>query len=129
MLRVLVVDDWTDSITTFHVLLRDWGHEALVAADGPTALKIAGSFRPDVVILDIAMPVMDGYEVAKRLRQGAPCKPLIIAHSGLCREDDVRRSLEAGCHYHFTKPVDPIEIKQLLDAYERWLQRSKLSAG
>ena len=126
MLRVLVVDDWQDSITSFHWLLQEWGHETRVAADGPTALKMAETFQPDVVILDLAMPGMDGYEVAKCLRQRDPQKPLLIAHSGYCSDADVRRSLEAGCSYHFPKPVDPIEVKQLLEAYEQWLQR-KLS--
>ncbi len=119
MLRVLVVDDWPDSITTLHWLLRDWGHEARVAADGATALKMADSFRLDVVILDIAMPGMNGYEVAKRLRQLDPHKPLIIAHSGYCTDADVRRSLEAGCNYHLAKPVSPEDLRRLLEAYEQ----------
>jgi CheY-like chemotaxis protein len=123
MLRVLVVDDWQDSITSLHWLLQNWGHEAHVAADGPTALEMADSLQPDVVILDIAMPGMDGYEVAKRLQQRDAHKPFIIIHSGYCSEADVRRSLEAGCSYHFPKPVDPDDIRRLLEAYEKWLQR------
>jgi CheY-like chemotaxis protein len=67
MLRVLVVDDCPDTVTSLQLLLRSWGHEARVATDGLTALDLADAFRPDVVVLDIALPGMDGYEVAKRL--------------------------------------------------------------
>lgn len=123
MLRVLVVDDSRDSITTLHWLLQNWGHEAHVAADGRTALEMADSLQPDVVILDLAMPEMDGYEVAKRLRQLDAQKPIIVVHSGYCTEADVRRSLEAGCNRHLPKPVDPDDIRRLLRAYEQWLQR------
>ena len=122
MLRVLAVDDWPDSLTTLRLLLQVWGHEACVADDGPTALRMADSFQPDVVILDIAMPGMDGYAVAKRLRQFDRGKPLIIAYSGFCTAEDVRRSLEVGCNYHFSKPVEPDTIRRLLGAYEQWLQ-------
>lgn len=121
MLRVLIVDDWQDSTTTLHWLLLDWGHEASVAADGATALKMVESFRPDVVILDIALPVMSGYEVAKRVRQLDPHKPLIIAHSGYCTDADVRRSLEVGCNHHLAKPASPEDLQRLLNAYEQWL--------
>lgn len=127
MLRVLAVDDVPDSITTLRLLLQAWGHEACAAADGHMALKTADNLHPDVVILDLAMPRMDGYEVAKRLRQLDAHKPLIIAHSGFCTEADVRRSLEAGCNYHLRKPVEPDVIRRLLEAYGRWLQQPKLS--
>lgn len=123
MLRVLVIDDWQDSITSLHWLLQNWGHEAHVAADGPTALVMADILQPDVVILDLAMPGMDGYEVAKRLRQLDAHKPIIIVHSGYCTDEDVRRSLEAGCNYHLPKPVDPNEIRWLLESCEQHLQR------
>ena len=127
MLRTLVVDDWPDPIATLHLLLHSWGYEACVASDGPTALKLANRFQPDVVILDIALPGMDGYEVAKRWRRQHSQKPLIIAHSGYCTDADVRLSLEAGCHYHFAKPVDPDVIKRLLEAYAQWLLKQSPS--
>lgn len=123
MLRVLVVDDSRDSISTLHWLLQNWGHEAYVAADGPTALRMANSLQPDVVILDLAMPGMDGYEVAKHLRQLDAHKPIIIVHSGYCTDADVRRSLEAGCKYHLPKPVDPDDMRRLLEDSERGLKR------
>ena len=123
MLRVLVVDDLADSTSSLRWLLQAWGHDARIAEDGAAALKMADRFQPDVVILDLAMPGMDGYEVAKRLRQIDLEKPIIIAHSGYCTEDDVQRSLDAGCNYHIPKPVEPDEIKQLLETYEQVLLR------
>jgi|SRR5579884_1474584 len=123
MLRVLVVDDCPDTVTSLHLLLRSWGHEARVATDGLTALKIAVSLPLDVVLLDLAMPEIDGYRVAKCLRQLDSRKPIIIAHSGYCKEADVRRALEVGCNYHLPKPAEPDELKRLLDSCEHWLQR------
>jgi CheY-like chemotaxis protein len=121
MLRVLVVDDCRDSATTLQWLVRNWGHEACVAADGPTALALADGFQPDVVVLDIALPAMDGYEVAKRLRKPNSEKPILIAHSGYCTEADVRRSLKAGFVAHLVKPVDPDDIQKILVICEKWL--------
>jgi two-component system CheB/CheR fusion protein len=123
MLRVLVVDDCLDTATNLHWLLQAWGHEARFAANGVTALKTAENFQPDVVLLDIDLPGMDGCEVAKRLRQLDPQKPILIAFSGYCTEDDVRRALHAGCNYHLAKPSEPDEIKQLLQVYEQLLMR------
>jgi two-component system CheB/CheR fusion protein len=123
MLRVLVDDDCPDCSVSLQWLLQKWGHDARVATDGPTALKRADRFQPDAVLLDLAMPRMDGYKVAKHLRQQDPQKPLIIAHSGYCTEADVRRSLEVGCNHHLPKPVEPDEIKRLLEAYEQSQQR------
>jgi CheY-like chemotaxis protein len=121
MLRILVVDDWPDAVMSLQLLLQSWGYEALVAVDGPSALKMADRFHPDVVILDIGMPGMDGYEVAKRLQEPNPETPFIIAHSGYCTDTDVRRSLKAGCIAHLPKPVDPDDIRRLLETCEKWL--------
>jgi CheY-like chemotaxis protein len=119
MLRILIVDDWQDSLMTLQLLLQSWGHETHSAYDGPMALKMAETIEPDVVILDIGMPGMDGYQVAKDLRQRGPKKPCIIAHSGYCAPGDVRCAFEAGCNYHLAKPADPDELKRLLDACEQ----------
>ena len=129
MLRVLVVDDTSDIIESLQWLLQGWGHEARVAANGPTALKMVEVFHPDVVILDLAMPGMDGYEVAKRLRQLKLQKLLIIVLSGYCADQDVRRSLEVGCNYHIRKPAQPDEIKRILESCERVLQRTPPAEG
>jgi CheY-like chemotaxis protein len=121
MLRILVVDDCLDSATTLQWLLRAWGHEACIATDGPKALDLADSFQPDVVVLDIGLPGIDGYEVTKRLREPHSEKPFAIAHSGYCSDAEARRSLEAGCIAHLCKPVDPQDIRQLVETCEKWL--------
>jgi two-component system CheB/CheR fusion protein len=80
---------------------------------------MAEKFLPDVVLLDIGLGGMDGYEVARRLRQCDPQKPLIIAHSGYCTTEDVKLSLDAGCNLLLAKPVEPDEIKRILTDYEQ----------
>ncbi len=85
------------------------------ASDGHEALRIAESARPDVVILDIGLPGLDGYEVARRIRQqpwGAGM--LLLAVSGWGQPEDKRRSAEAGVSHHLVKPVNPFDIEQLL---------------
>jgi CheY-like chemotaxis protein len=121
MLRVLVVDDCPDTVTSLQLLLRSWGHETRIATDGLTALDLADGFQPDVVVLDIALPGMDGYEVAKRLGKPNSEKPIIIAHSGYSTEADVRRSLKAGFAAHLAKPVAPEDIRKVLIICENWL--------
>ena len=119
-LLVLVVDDSRDCAESLALLVRLWGHEAVVAYDGPAALEAARARAPDVVLLDIAMPGMDGYELARRLRLVAGMeKAVLIAITGRGSEADVRRCQEAGIDCHFTKPVDPEELKQVLVRAER----------
>lgn len=113
--RVLVVDDNVDGADSLAVVLRRWGHEVRVAYDGPTALMAAAEFRPLVAVVDIGLPRMDGLEVARRLR-GSPHPPLrLIAMSGYGREDDARRSLAAGFSCHLIKPVDPEELRGVIE--------------
>ena len=119
-LLVLVVDDSRDCAESLALLVRLWGHEAVVAYDGPAALEAARSRTPDVVLLDIAMPKMDGYELARRLRQVAGLEEaLFVAVSGHGNEADVRRCQEAGIDCHFLKPVDPAELEKALGKAER----------
>jgi two-component system CheB/CheR fusion protein len=119
-LLALVVDDSRDCAESLALLLRFWGQEAVVAYDGPAALEAARARAPDVVLLDIAMPGMDGYELARRLRLVAGMeKAVLIAITGRGSEADVRRCQEAGIDCHFTKPVDPEELKQVLVRAER----------
>jgi signal transduction histidine kinase/ActR/RegA family two-component response regulator len=104
--RILVVDDNVDSAESLAVLLRLQGHEVEVAHDGATALAAAQTFRPQAVLLDIGLPGMDGYEVARRLRQqSVPAEMLLVAVTGYCQEEDRRRSQEAGFNAHLVKPV------------------------
>src|SRR5437870_4862557 len=98
--RVLVVDDNVDAADSLAVLLRLQGQEVHAAYDGPTALEVARNCRPDVVLLDVGMPEMDGYEVARRLRQQPGMEhALLIAMTGWGQEEDRRRSREAGFHH------------------------------
>jgi PAS domain S-box-containing protein len=105
--RVLVVDDNHDNAGGLSRLLRLLGHDVQVAYDGKGALEAARAHRPEVVLLDIGLPGMDGYEVVKRLRAEECCKDsLIIAVTGYGQPEDLSRSKEAGFDHHLVKPVD-----------------------
>jgi PAS domain S-box-containing protein len=114
-MRVLVVDDNRDAADSLAMLLRLKGHEVRVAYDGPAALAAVGAFGPDLVLLDLGMPGMDGYEVARRLRETpAFAGRAIAALTGWGQEADRRRTREAGFDHHLVKPVDPAELETLL---------------
>jgi signal transduction histidine kinase/ActR/RegA family two-component response regulator len=114
--RILVVDDNVDAAETLELLLGSLGHETAVAHDGVQALKLAVEFRPDLVLLDIGMPGMDGYEVARRLRALRSKAPLrIVAVTGWGQESDRQRSREAGFDLHLVKPVDAASLARALD--------------
>jgi CheY-like chemotaxis protein len=115
VLRVLVVDDVADTAESVSLLLSAWGHEPHVANDGQSAVALAARVRPDVALVDVAMPGMDGFEVARRLRATPGLeKALLVAITGLGREEDRRRCLAAGFDLHLLKPVDPEELERLL---------------
>jgi len=116
-LRVLVVDDSEDTAETMGTLLEMAGHTIQVAHSGPAALEAAAAFRPDVVLLDIGLPGLDGFQVAQRLREDPALKNItLIAASGYGQEEDLRRSKEVGIDRHLVKPVDPRELQDLLAA-------------
>ena len=113
--RVLVVDDNEDAAESLAALLRLSGHEVGVAFDGETALAMARELKPEVVLLDVGMPRMDGHEVARRMRAapwGATMK--IVALSGFGDGGDRARSLEAGCSDHLVKPVSHTDLDRVL---------------
>jgi CheY-like chemotaxis protein len=113
--RVLVVDDNQDSAETIAMLIELWGHQARIVHNGPAALAEAPGWRPEVVLLDIGLPGIDGYEVARRLRQEpAMAGALLIAMTGYGQERDRRMSSEAGFDHHLVKPVDPAVLQKLL---------------
>jgi len=113
--RVLLVDDNEDSAEMLGELVAELGHVARVAFDGPGALAIAGEFAPDIAVLDIGLPVMDGYEVAARLRERLATRcPRLVALSGYGQDKDKARSLEAGFSLHLTKPIDAKELAAVL---------------
>jgi CheY-like chemotaxis protein/two-component sensor histidine kinase len=113
-LRILVVDDNRDTATSCSMLLTQMGHEVDTAYDGIAALEHARSFRPQVLFLDIGLPGMNGYDVARTLRDEGFHDELIIAVSGYGQPDDRRRSREAGFDHHLVKPVDRAAIVHTL---------------
>ncbi len=114
-LRILVVDDSQESAWTLAELLRLWGHDADVAYDGPSTLDAVAAQSPDLVLLDIALPGMGGYEVARRLRKlPAGEKMRLVAVTGFGQEEDRHRAHEAGFDEHVTKPVSPDALRALL---------------
>lgn len=113
--RILVVDDEPDSALTLAMLLQLRGHHADVAHDGAEALRQADAVEPDVVLLDIGLPGMDGYEVCRRLRERPRGRSMfIVALTGWGQEEDRRRTREAGFDLHLVKPVDPEELLRVL---------------
>jgi CheY-like chemotaxis protein len=114
-LRVLVVDDYPDTVESLALLLGLWGCEVLTAFDGPGALSTALSERPDAVLLDVGMPGLDGFEVARRLRaHPATQKVLLVAVTACGQEGDRLRSRQAGFDHHLLKPVEPQQLLRLL---------------
>jgi CheY-like chemotaxis protein len=117
-LHVLVVEDCIDTATTMAMLLRMHGHQVEIAQDGPSAIDRARQDKPDVVLLDIGLPGMSGYEVTPHLRECLRDKPpLIIAVTGYAQESDCRRSAEAGIDLHLVKPVDPLDLIHILSRF------------
>ena len=114
---MLVADDNRDAADALAVLLRAWGYEPAVAYDGPAALALAAAEPPAAALLDLALPRMDGWELARRLRrQPATARALLVAVTGRGREKDVQRCCKAGFDLHVYKPFDPEEVRRALAA-------------
>ena len=112
---ILIVDDNRDAADSLSALLGLMGHDVQVAYGGPAAIETAVAFRPDVVLLDIGMPGMDGYEVAERIRARRLVPlPLVVALTGFGQDSDRVRSEQARFEGHLVKPVDPRTLEQLL---------------
>jgi PAS domain S-box-containing protein len=113
--RVLVVDDNVDAAHSIAKILELFGHKVQCAHDGPGALEVAESFAPEVIILDIGLPGMDGYEVARRLRSKESFRRTpLIAVTGYGQSDDRERSVRAGFDQHLTKPVSPEVLQKVV---------------
>jgi CheY-like chemotaxis protein len=113
--RILVVDDNRDSATSLGMILSLLGNEIRTAHDGLEGVEAAAAFRPDLILLDIGLPKLNGYEACRRIReqpwgQGV----VIIACTGWGQEEDVRRSNEAGFDQHMVKPLDPAQLEKVL---------------
>jgi CheY-like chemotaxis protein len=120
--RILVVDDNRDAAESLAMLLRQVGHDTRTAHDGLEAIQAAATFRPDVVLLDIGLPKLDGYEVARRIRQRQWGKKMLLtALTGWGQDEDKRRSQLAGFDHHLTKPVDAVALMKLFAARSRAL--------
>jgi CheY-like chemotaxis protein len=113
--RILVVDDNTDAAESLAMLLRVMGYDVRTAHDGVTGLATAVTYQPDLILLDITMPGMNGHELARRLRatpQGQ--RPTIIAVTALSSTEARRMSLQVGCNAHLTKPLDLDMLEEIL---------------
>jgi PAS domain S-box-containing protein len=118
--RVLLVDDNEDVVTSTSRWLHQLGHAVRVAVDGAEAMAMAAEFQPDVVLLDIAMPKINGYEVARTIRSSSWGRGMtLIAVTGWGQKEDHQRSMEAGFDKHMTKPVDPEALEAVLDSVAR----------
>lgn len=114
-LRVLVVEDNEDVARSLAMLLELWGHEVELVYRPEAALEAVRAHPPAVVLLDIGLPGMDGYQLAKKLRLEQGCeKAVLIAMTGYGQDEDRRRAEEAGFDHHLVKPVDPDVLQQLL---------------
>lgn len=118
--RVLVVDDNIDSADSLAMLLRLSGYDVRLAYDGPTAIVSARDFAPEIVLLDIGLPSMNGYEVARHLRtQPATEEILLVAVSGYGQDEDRQQALQAGFNHHLTKPIDYLALEKILASFSR----------
>lgn len=113
--KILVVDDNRDSALSLAMMLSIMGHETRTAHDGESAVSTAESFRPEVVLLDIGLPKLNGYEVAQRIRENGWGRSMfLIAVTGWGQDEDRQRSTEVGLNVHMVKPVEPATLEKLL---------------
>lgn len=115
-LEVLVVDDNRDAAESLSIILELHGHRVQTAHDGPDALKLLGTFRPQLILLDLGLPGMSGYEIARRIRESSELKGVTLAAlTGWGQDEDRRRTREAGFDHHLVKPASASELEAILD--------------
>lgn len=118
-LRILIAEDNRDSADSLQTLLKALGHEAHVAYDGESAVRCAAGLRPDVIIMDIGLPRVSGYDAARRIRAQNPgLRTVIVALTGWGQEADRQRSLAAGIDHHLIKPLDLTMLQRILDSLQ-----------
>jgi PAS domain S-box-containing protein len=123
-LSVLIVDDSVDAAESLRMLLGMSGHQVEMAHDGKLGIKMADEKKPDVMIVDIGLPGLNGYQVAERVRETPHLKGVVlVAVTGYGQEEDRRRSADAGFDYHLVKPVDPQKMEQLLALIGKLMKR------
>jgi signal transduction histidine kinase len=118
-LKILVVDDNLDSASSMKRLLSAWGHDASTAGDGPSAIEEALRIHPDLILLDIGLPGLDGFEVCRRLRQSSLGQVVIAAMTGYGQDEDRKLSLQAGFDCHLVKPVNLADLQGLISRSNR----------
>jgi CheY-like chemotaxis protein len=116
--RILVVDDNRDTATTCAMLLKSLGHDVATAYDGLAALEQARTVKPQILFLDIGLPGMNGYELARTLRAEGFERETLIAVSGYGQPEDRRRSRDAGFDHHLVKPVDQAALVSVMEGVE-----------
>lgn len=129
MARVLIADNCHDTAESLAILLRLWGHETRVVADGPSVLEAARTYRPDVILTDVVLRLLDGYSVARRLRRMQGTRSRLVAITGFGRDKDRQQSHDAGFDLHLVKPVDPEMIRRLLDVCSAEVEEAECAAG
>jgi CheY-like chemotaxis protein len=115
---ILIVEDNTDARDALRVLLELDGHTVEAAPEGQEALELARAKDPDIALVDIGLPGIDGYEVARRMRARNPRRPVLIALTGYGQPEDQQRAMEAGFDEVLVKPVDPTALAELLATLE-----------
>ncbi len=114
--RILLVDDNEDAAELLSMLLADAGHTVQIAHDAATALSLAPDMAPEVALLDIGLPVMDGYQLGSELRRRlGPRTPALVALTGYGQEKDRQRTADAGFAAHLVKPIDPEQLLNVID--------------
>jgi CheY-like chemotaxis protein len=118
--RILIVDDNADAANSLASLLSLMDNDVRTANNGPEALRIAAEYGPEIILLDIGLPGMNGYDVARALRRAsADGRPVIVAVSGYGSQEDMKRSVEAGFDAHFVKPMEISALQEFLAAQGR----------
>jgi CheY-like chemotaxis protein len=112
---VLIIEDHDDSRETLRTLLELWGYPVEVAPDGRRGVELALDWRPDVVVTDIGLPALDGYEVGKRLREEMGDNVLLVALTAYSSAEDLSKAREVGFDFFLTKPADLPELQRLLE--------------
>jgi CheY-like chemotaxis protein len=124
--RVLIVDDNRDAANSLATLARFWGYDVRTAYDGAAGLEAAGTFRPDCLVLDIGLPRLDGYRLARHVREHpALSRAKLVALTAYSSDEHRRRAQEAGFDYYLIKPADPDTMEDLLKMLEHALELVK----
>jgi CheY-like chemotaxis protein len=122
--RVLIVDDDDNTREVLREVCEAWGHEVMSASNGTEAITLLPPFDPDVVLLDLGLPIMDGIEVARRIRDIAGYGTFIIAFTGWTERHDREGAMRAGCNLYYFKPADLTELEDILASVTE--QRARL---